>query len=233
MKTYLFEATNGFNWGKFCIGVMDVEWEWRSRVDTTSSRNLLAARGWSTRHVWVMDLQTGEGALFWPGGLARSDLNSHQIWVCPLFEPFLEWLYQQDLSNLAELSESVVNLPEAPAEMYGYRRSRQDGRGENDEATTAPMEETPTGDLEIVRAPFTDEQVAGLNAYQTESALHPFTCGNNSTHPVLVAAREGLHCTACTYTQQWAHAAMADGRWVEASRGVLEEVNARLGRDRG
>jgi hypothetical protein len=28
-----------------------------------------------------------------------------------------------------------------------------------------------------VSAPFTDDQVASLNAYQAEGAWHPFTCG--------------------------------------------------------
>ena len=58
-------------------------------------------------HLVVLDLQTGEGAIFMPGGLAAADLDKHGIWVCPLFEPFLAWLYKQDLSDLDALPAVV------------------------------------------------------------------------------------------------------------------------------
>ena len=69
----------------------------------------------------VVDLETGEGAMFSPGGLAAADLQKHRIWVCPMFEPFLAWLYKQDLSDLTKLPKHV-DLPDAPFEMHGYRR---------------------------------------------------------------------------------------------------------------
>ena len=37
----------------------------------------------------VTDLQTGEGAIFRPGGLASYDLDKHQLWICVLFKDFL------------------------------------------------------------------------------------------------------------------------------------------------
>ncbi|HEY3690460.1 MAG TPA: hypothetical protein VGL46_09170 [Pseudonocardiaceae bacterium] len=41
-----------------------------------------------------------------------------------LFEPFLEWLYHQDLSDLAaSLSRRTVHLPDADVAPHGYRRS--------------------------------------------------------------------------------------------------------------
>jgi hypothetical protein len=300
MKTYLFEATNGFNWGKFSVGVMDEEWAWRSVVDNDTNTPLLARLGWARSHIWVMDLQTGEGALFRPGGSAHADLYRRQIWVCPLFEPFLEWLYQKDLNALDALRAKVVQLPEAAAALYGYRRSGPAGgatpthgdtaKSAEDAAVVAglfteldrlldqsslgtavakatqaltpawvyarlaahlharlgsahagnehssAMPETNTGiDQEPLRpsdkpnmyqlwAPFTEEQVAGLNAYQKATNIHPFTCGNDSSHPVLIASTDGWYCSACDYTQVWAHAAMADGRLAEASAEAIRQL---------
>jgi len=70
-----------------------------------------------------------------------------------------------------------------------------------------------------VRAPFSAEQVASLNAYQASGAFHEFTCGNDlcpgvdGEHAVLVAQEDGWRCPACPYTQGWAHEFMADGSW--------------------
>jgi hypothetical protein len=66
----------------------------------------------------------------------------------------------------------------------------------------------------LIFAPFTDEQVVQLNRYQTAGRMHPFTCGGEQHHggPTLTATPEGWVCPdqACTYTQNWAHAFMAD-----------------------
>lgn len=125
VETKIIEATQDLkhsaNWGKFCVARFTDEWQRRSGVDTHSRTPLLRARGWGPDHLWVLDLETGEAAFFLPGGKASADLNKHRIWVCPLFEPFLAWLYQQDLTDLAALPD-VVELPEAPFAMYGYRR---------------------------------------------------------------------------------------------------------------
>lgn len=120
MRLYPFEATNGANWGKFAVGRPHEEWAWRSEIDDSGLR-LLSQLGWSHQHIWVWDLQTGEGAMFRPGGFAPADLNKHKIWVCPMFEPFLTWLYQQDLDDLGALPR-VVELPDAPFDYAGYRR---------------------------------------------------------------------------------------------------------------
>ena len=122
MTPKIIEATNhpnGINWGKFLVARFDQN-EWTKRSDI-SKTPLLRSLGWSEEHLWVLDLQTGEGALFWPGGSAHHDLNKHQIWVCPLFEPFLTWLYQQDLTDLNKLPDIVV-LRDAPSALAGYRR---------------------------------------------------------------------------------------------------------------
>lgn len=125
MKTKLIEATNEkdgehFNWGKFCVAQFDAEeLAIPSKID---GRYLITTRGWTADHLWVMDLQTGEGACFRLGGCAPADLEKHAVWVCPLFQPFLAWLYQQDFTSVDELPD-VVNLPDAPGGLQGYRRS--------------------------------------------------------------------------------------------------------------
>jgi hypothetical protein len=127
VETKLIEVTQGaergFNWGKFLLGRFDHEWMHPSAVGEDSRRPLLYQCGWTraTGHLWVLDLQTGEGAFFRPGGSAHADLEKHRIWVCPMFEPFLEWLYAQDLSDLRALPP-LVELPDAPAALSGYRR---------------------------------------------------------------------------------------------------------------
>ena len=77
-------------------------------------------------------------------------------------------------------------------------------------------QENPAED--VVRAPFTPEQVNSLNAYQFSGIFHEFTCGNDacpgtSDQRVLYALEDGWHCRACSYTQDWAHRAMADWSW--------------------
>src|SRR5665213_4481996 len=103
MQIKFIEATNidagGFNWGKFMVcRFSEAEWVYPSTI--LPNRPLLPEVGWTKRHVLVCDLQTGEGAIFAPGGLAEADLHKHKIWVCPMFEPFLAWLYRQDLTDL-------------------------------------------------------------------------------------------------------------------------------------
>jgi hypothetical protein len=61
-----------------------------------------------------------------------------------------------------------------------------------------------------VHAPFTDAQIARLTAWQHRADVHPFTCGRDSRHKVLVATREGWVCEDCDYRQDWAHAIMLE-----------------------
>lgn len=145
MRTRIIEATTGptGNHGKFLLGAFDAEWRWRS-VLKSDAQPLLMHEGWSIEHLLVTDLATGEGALFRLGGFAPADLNKHRIWVCPLFEPFLTWLYArwpEWLSQNAELMLPLLgfidNVPdlvtltfdEAPFSMVGSR-----GKGDPTEA---------------------------------------------------------------------------------------------------
>lgn len=76
---------------------------------------------------------------------------------------------------------------------------------------------------DLVRAPFTPEQVESLNGFQQSGVMHPFTCsgggGPHSDRPgrsaVLVADEDGWRCpvSGCEHRQDWAHPFMADGQW--------------------
>jgi len=125
MNTHFIEASNNKqNWGKFMLARFEQhEWNRRSEVD---QRFMLDGRGWTHQHLLVLDLQTGEGAIFLPGGSAHHDLEKHKVWVCPLFEPFLHWLWAQDTSDLSKLP-NYVDLPDAPFLMAGHRRSGKGG----------------------------------------------------------------------------------------------------------
>lgn len=73
----------------------------------------------------------------------------------------------------------------------------------------------------VTIAPWTQEEVDALNAFQTSGRMHPFTCPDrNSTYTphsddlgdvgVLVATPEGFRCPDCGYGQSWAHLFMLD-----------------------
>lgn len=126
MKLYPIEVTNGANWGKFAVGRFeDEEWAWPTHVGEAGPSNivgpLLAHTGWNPAALWVLDIQTREGAAFRHGGYAKADLEKHAIWVCPMFEPFLEWLYEQDVADLSTLPP-LVHLPDAEFSLHGHRR---------------------------------------------------------------------------------------------------------------
>ena len=102
-------------------------------------------------------------------------------------------------------------------------------------------------------APFTERQVAALNACQRSGVMHPFTCaGEHELHQTLVAEPDGWHCPdeACDYRQTWAHAFMAQPTAVtpppwpqppdspmaaelKRTRQQLRETETQLGEERG
>ncbi|MFI1525466.1 hypothetical protein [Streptomyces griseus] len=67
---------------------------------------------------------------------------------------------------------------------------------------------------DTITAPWSSEQVAALAQFQTNSGMHPFTCGadRHTQSPNLVPSHSGWHCPdpACDYRQDWAHKFMAD-----------------------
>lgn len=126
MISVIVELTDGFNWGKFLVGAFDKdEWDRRSSVD---NRRLLAGQcGWTPQHRLVLDLQTGEGAMFLPRGLATADLEKHRIWGCPMYEVFLKWLYDHpdhcaDIRTLPQLIGLDPSKTRGHNAIYGYRR---------------------------------------------------------------------------------------------------------------
>ncbi len=128
------EVTNhgdgGINFGKFMVARFeadDVTYQSQLEAGLGITASLIRGRGWGSEHLFVLDLQTGEGAMFRHGGLASADLRKHGIWVCPMFEPFLEWLYRQDVTDLDTLP-ALLELTEAdaPSAFAGYRRSGPD-----------------------------------------------------------------------------------------------------------
>ena len=125
------EVTNQFNWGKFMIArFTDDEWRVKSKLDGFP---LLSARGWTSRHIWVCDVQTGEGAFFAPPGSAKADLDKHAIWVCPMFPLFLGWLYEHPEQYIAIMTiPDLIELsPEETAKysaLYGFRRPGSDAK---------------------------------------------------------------------------------------------------------
>lgn len=125
MKTHFIEVTNNnMNWGKIMLArFSEEEWGRRSVVDTGA---LLHLCGWAPNNLMVFDLQTGEGAIFTTSPRMDIELNTkHQVWVCPMFQPFIKWLGTQDLSDegLSKLPK-LVDLPDAEFILYGYRRVR-------------------------------------------------------------------------------------------------------------
>lgn len=74
-----------------------------------------------------------------------------------------------------------------------------------------------------IKAPWTLEQVAALNRWQSNDHVHPFTCGSGNRKDerhmdkegVLLATASGWVCPYCDYRQDWAHDFMLDGSMVK------------------
>lgn len=64
----------------------------------------------------------------------------------------------------------------------------------------------------MIKAPFNDNQVISLNAYQALTCGHPFTCNCGN---LLRATDKGWICTLDDYKQDWAYEHMADWSWVD------------------
>lgn len=123
MDVKFVETTNGpQNWGKFAVlRFDDDDWKQKSAVD---GRPLLAGRGWGRDHVMVVDLQTGEGAFFFAGGIHKSDLDKHAIWVCPMYEATLRHVCDGEHDPMK--TEDHLDFPDEPFEYAGYRRQGPD-----------------------------------------------------------------------------------------------------------
>lgn len=72
-----------------------------------------------------------------------------------------------------------------------------------------------------IKAPWTPEQVDALQLFQTSGVMHPFTCPDHSQRSDLVPTVRGWICQFCDYTQDWAHAFMADRQAIERAIATL------------
>lgn len=70
-------------------------------------------------------------------------------------------------------------------------------------------------------APWTQDQINSLNAYQLSGVCHPYTCGGGSRKDdrhldgegVLIATPDGWMCPYCDYRQEFAMTTAADWSW--------------------
>lgn len=69
-------------------------------------------------------------------------------------------------------------------------------------------------------APYNNDQVGSLNAYQASGTFHEFTCANS--HGPLVANNDGWHCDKCNYAQRWSWAWMANWEWQLMAQSVAK-----------
>lgn len=94
-------------------------------------------------------------------------------------------------------------------------------------------------DANTIVAPWTDEQVETLNAFQRSGFFHPFTCGERDERHqqyretngdrddgLLVAYNDGWRCPVCDWRQNWAHSFMADAVALQAQRSFIEGLRA-------
>lgn len=132
MLSKMVEVSDQVNWAKLMVSQFDNdELAYKSRVDT-EAKSLLEAVAARRKEYWgeaqqkrlVVDLQTDEGAWFLPHPERdpKVDLDRHQIWVCPLFYPFLQWLYRTNPVHVSGIPDVVELDPDDVIKFQGYRR---------------------------------------------------------------------------------------------------------------
>lgn len=123
MQTKIIEASTGINWGRFLLQRFEAsERAHRSHFEPIS---IWKDSPPPQTALWVLDLITGEGALFDLAKPLEEQLAQHQVWVCVLFEPFLAWLEARfrQASSLDAFWDALpagVQVSAAP-EVIGYR----------------------------------------------------------------------------------------------------------------
>lgn len=144
----------GGNWGKFAVARWStLEMREPTRFPGCEGQFITGLTGSPFDHIWLLDIQAGEGALFSINNPIPVDvphqLNEKQIYICPMFEPFMTWLWEHIRShqgtNLDWFDElpRVVVLPEAPFDLYGYRRRGRTSGGT--ELTPERLDELAAG----------------------------------------------------------------------------------------
>jgi len=111
MQTKIIEAQDSSHslWGRFLVGRFDNEWSRcsRSAVMGFDSLPVLSGMGWNQRHLLVMDLSVGHGALFDLADSGPVDFEHRGVYFGPLFKDFMTWLYAQDTSDLDGLPDEL------------------------------------------------------------------------------------------------------------------------------
>lgn len=80
--------------------------------------------------------------------------------------------------------------------------------------------------MSVIQAPWTEDQVDRLNAYQWAGVMHEFTCIHDhsdeagESHMPLFATTEGWVCLwfDCGYRQNWAHSMMLEDNFCYPNR---------------
>lgn len=121
MKTRIFEASDGFAYGKFLIGVFDEEYHYQPRLAGTMGPNILRQEGIDLGSFLLLDLsKPGCGAIFKhdPKSVAAYDVRMRGVPCCWLYVPFLDWVYQQDLADFDQWPE-LIHFENRPSVIRG------------------------------------------------------------------------------------------------------------------
>jgi hypothetical protein len=114
----------------------DLERQRRSQITKTTLLPMLMT---NYQILHILDMQTGEGAIFRFRGDPEGDRLRHQIKTSPIFPDFLAWLYQQDVSTLSTLPR-IVDLDRP---QLAERDSRYLRKGTNMIEATGPRHYMP------------------------------------------------------------------------------------------
>jgi ribosomal protein L37AE/L43A len=63
---------------------------------------------------------------------------------------------------------------------------------------------------DIIKAPWTPEQITKLESFQKDHRVHPYTCTAGHSHGVLRPTTNGWICDICGYQQDWVSSACLD-----------------------
>lgn len=155
MLTKIIEASSGMmgNWGRFMLmQYQDAERNYPTHYQLTTEDRAgrripgvpmtIWVNDYPPEHavIWILDLITGEGATFDLEQELPEQLHRHQIWVCPLYQPFLVWLqgfvkaHRDELApsydKLLDMLPTNVGLPGIPVEIHGHRRPGPSDEGD-------------------------------------------------------------------------------------------------------
>lgn len=134
MRRQFIEVSDDMNWGKMELQQLEPsDMEVMSLVKAgapllTAIETQRRSSADPLKQVRIWDLQTGEGAVFTParGEDPKAQLDQHRVWVCPLFLPFVRWLFRQDCTDITALPR-LVEFPEGDVcHLQGYRRGGPD-----------------------------------------------------------------------------------------------------------